>query len=174
MTLTTFQSKIFIGFKGVVLLLLGVFFLVRPERAAESLLFYIGLMLLAAGIITLFRFIRLGKSLHTSSNLYLWSISLICSGLFLIFFAKYALIFFAFVAGFLVISDGISLLRLSGFNGRIGRLLTLFGVLSLLLGIIILLNPSSLIVFLTICFGIVLILSGAFLLIISLNLPRKY
>lgn len=166
-----FQNKVVSGFKGLILIALGIFFISRPEKAAEDLLFYLGLIMILSGLFIIINFIRIGKSLRNSFPIYLLPAGIIISGLFLLFFAKHALIFFAFLAGLLILSDGISLFRLSGFGRSIGRILSFFGIFSVLLGGLILLNPTDFIVFLSILFGIILILSGSFIMMISFRLP---
>lgn len=171
MSSSLFQNKIISGIKGLILVALGIFFISHPEKAAVNLLYYIGLIMMFFGLIILINTIRTDKSHRNSIAAYLLPSGIILSGIFLLFFAKHALIFFAFLAGLLILTDGISLLSLTGFSRSIGRLLSFFGIFSVLLGLLILMNPTSLIVLLSVLFGVIMILSGIFILMISFKQP---
>lgn len=165
----------FLVLKGLLLLLVGLLFVFKPEEAVKGLSFYLGLFLLAAGIIGL---VSIPKNVEKGFRLlaYLAPAVALTSGIVLIFFAEFALIVFALAAGIWIFNDGIEQLRrvsdVSKMDKGIGRWMIFMGILSLLLAVMIFLEPMRLVNLITVFFGIVLIISGAFSTILGFRLRQ--
>ena len=166
----------FLVIKGLFLLAIGLFFAFRPDMAIKGLSFYIGLILLTGGIVAIWNAHRLSRSVEVKTLSYIAPIIASAAGLILLFFPEYALTVFALSIGIWVLFDGIDQLQSAGsvskFNKGMGRWLIFMGIISLIISIVILVNPYGLIKAMTMFFGVILMLSGAFLMALGMTLRQ--
>jgi len=166
----------FLVIKGLLLLAVGLFLIFRPELAIKGISIYIGLVLLAGGLVAIWNTHRLSKIVEIKNISFFAPIVAILAGLILIILPEYALTVFALSIGIWVLFDGIDQLQsvgsVSKFNKGMGRWLIFMGILSLIISIVILLNPYSLIKVMTMFFGFILMLSGAFLMALGMTLRQ--
>ena len=164
----------FLVFKGLFLLVTGLFFIFRPEMAVKGIAFYIGLVLVTAGLVSVWNTHRISNDVKIKKLAYLSPVLAMISGIILLFFTEYALTVFAIAIGIWVLFDGIDQLQyakvVSSSNKGMGVWLIFMGVLSLVIGIVILVNPSGLIASMTILFGVILVLAGGFLMAAGMNI----
>lgn len=159
--------------KGIFLIAAGLFFIFRPELAVKGVAFYIGLILISGGLVGAWNVHRLRKLTDMKQWSYLAPVIALIAGFILIFFQEFTLTVFSISIGIWVLIDGIEGISNAGetskFSKKLGRWLILFGIISLILGMYILFNPLSLVIYMTIFFGVILTLAGAFMVVLSMN-----
>ncbi len=158
----------FLLVKGLFILIIGLFFLTDPKNAAKSLAFYIGLLLFLGGLFSFYHVYQQRKRGDSPPSSYLIPGMVLISGIILLFFTQYALFLFALSIGLWILIDGISQIRSGGEVKKIdvgmGRFLVFMGVVSVILSLLIILNPQGLVNFISIIFGLILSISGVFLI----------
>jgi len=152
--------------KGLLLGCLGLALIIWPGQMAAGFAFYIGLILLAGGLVSLFYTYRLNQAGELRVISYLAPISVLIGSFILLVYPQYALSVFALVIGIWILMDGITQLRISGqvnsANKGIANWLLIMGIVSLIIGVVIILRPYELIKMMTMIFGFVMLVSGAF------------
>ena len=152
--------------KGLLLGCLGLVLIVKPGQMAAGIAFYVGLIMLAGGLVSFFYTYRLNKSGEFRSISYVAPVSVLVGSLILLVFPQYALSVFALVIGFWILMDGVSQIRISRqvnpSSKGIGRWLLVMGVISLIIGVLIVLRPYELIKMMTMLFGSLMLISGVF------------
>ena len=164
----------FIGLKGLFILALGILFVTNPGSAAAGLAFYLGLILVVGGIVSglyvwWFKRNTTGHSLN-----YIPPIISLAGGCLLLFFPTYVLSVFAITIGLWILIDGLSQIKLSSdvknYNRNIGNGMVLMGILSLVIGILIIVRPYELIKIMTVFFGFIMLVAGAFHLLMAIRM----
>ena len=162
--------------QGLFLLLVGLFFVFRPETAIKSVSIYIGLILLLIGLASALRISKINKELTGKGPSYIVPIVLLVAGVVLIFFSTYAFTVLALAIGIWLLMDGISQVKGSGeiskLDKNIGNGLLILGIITILLSITIFMNPEGLFKVLAILFGLNLSISGAVLVILGIKLKK--
>lgn len=152
--------------KGLLLGILGLAFIIWPGQMAAGIAFYLGLLMLTGALVSLYYTYRLNKSMEFSAISYIAPVAVLIGALVLLFFPQYALSVFAFAIGIWVLMDGVGQIRLSrkvdsNIKGM-GNWLFVMGIISLIIGVVIVLKPYELVKMMTIFFGLILLISGAF------------
>lgn len=152
--------------KGLLLGCLGLVLIVNPGQMAAGIAFYFGLIMLAGGLVSFFYTYRLNQSGEIRSISYVAPVSVLVGSLILLIFPQYALSVFAIVIGFWILMDGISQIRISrqvNSSGKgIGPWLLVMGIISLIIGVLIVLRPYELIKMMTMIFGLLMLISAVF------------
>ena len=122
--------------------------------------------MLAGGLVSFFYTYRLNQSGEIRSISYVAPVSVLVGSLILLIFPQYALSVFAIVIGFWILMDGISQIRISrqvNSSGKgIGPWLLVMGIISLIIGVLIVLRPYELIKMMTMIFGLLMLISAVF------------
>ena len=164
----------FIGLKGLFLLAVGLFFIFNAETAVKAIALYLGLILLVAGLVTIFNNYNMSKKTTIKRAAYLTPTIVTIAGLILVFYPEYALTVFALSVGIWVLMDGFIQMKssseVSKVNKTLGNWHLLMGALSLIVGFVIIFNPLGLVELMTVLFGIILVLSSIFLFALALKL----
>ena len=152
--------------KGFLLGILGLAFIIWPGQMASGIAFYLGLLMLVGALVSLYYTYRLNKSKEFSAISYIAPVAVLIGALVLLFFPQYALSVFAFAIGIWVLMDGVSQIRLSSKVGSsikgMGSWLLITGVISLIIGVVIVLRPYELIKMMTMLFGFLTLVAGVF------------
>lgn len=152
--------------KGLLLILLGLAFIIWPGQMAAGIAFYLGLLMLAGALVSLYFTYRLNRSMEASVVSYIAPVVVLIGALILLLLPQYVLSVFAFAIGVWILMDGVSQIRISGkvdsnIKGM-GNWLLVMGILSLIIGVVIVLKPYALVKTMTLLFGMTLFVSGAF------------
>ena len=154
--------------KGVLLSLLGLAFLVWPGKVAKTLAVWAGIILLATGLFSLVYTYRANKTNPSGYFGYILPIAALSGGLIFLIFPRFTLSIFALGIGIWVVLEGLQQIRLSGsietMGRRPGNWMLVLGIASLLLGLLIVLRPFELVEFMTGFFGVLMLISGIFMI----------
>ncbi|MEQ8323720.1 MAG: DUF308 domain-containing protein [Vicingaceae bacterium] len=159
--------RTFLLIKGLLLALLGLIFVVWPGKVASIIAFYVGILMLFGGIVSFFYTYRLSKISGFKFWSYLVPFTAIAGGFIFLIWPEQTLSLFALVIGAWVLLEGLQQLRLSGENRygrRPGGWMIIMGLLSLMIGIFILTRPFELVKLLTVFYGILMLISGIFMI----------
>ena len=167
------SSRGLVLLQGIVALSIGLVFTFKWQFAANTMTMYIGLILIAGALFSIYNIYRVRKSEGGAILSYFIPLIALISGLILLFYPMYSLVLFALSVGIYFLFDGLRQIRLAGdlkrMNMNMGRALMLMGVVSILISVLVFFNPESLIKVMTIFFGVVLDAAGLFLLFIALG-----
>jgi len=157
--------RAFLIIKGLLLACLGFVLMIWPGKMAAGIAFYVGLLMLVGALVALFYTYRINQATEFSMISYIAPLSVLIGALILLFLPQYALSVFAFAIGLWVLMDGITQIRLSRKAGNsvkgMGTGLLVMGIISILIGVLIVLNPYELVKMMTMLFGLLMLFSGA-------------
>lgn len=174
---TLFKNWWMVALKGLLLLLFGLFAITRPESAIMTLVTYAGIVSLIAGI-----FLILTALANTNKKGWGWTLA---EGIFDIVFGGIILtypfgsaiasaIIFSIFIGFWALLGGFSLIgnafRIKKDKGSRWGIILLGGILTTILGWVIISNPLSNSIALTVLIGVFAMLFGVATIIFAFEL----
>lgn len=158
------SSKIFIVLSGLLLIALGIMCMCSPLETVNSLLWLLGLFLVAAGISSFVIWIDAHRFMPSSGSLLLYSILEVLLGVFCFTNTKSGSNFLPYIFAIFALAEGISLaihsfdFRKVHFKGWWAMLI--FGLAAAVLGVFCFINPLVGSHAISILLGISLILNG--------------
>lgn len=158
---------------GVIAILFGLLLALFTQQTIESIVFYIGLVILVGGLFLLWQGIRNMKKERSSWVILLESAATITIGGIIMFFPGNSLAFFMMLIGiWMIINAIIQLVFLvnSSLVVPYKSLLLLNALLTLAIGVLLLFNPLSFAVFIWKGIGILAILFGIILIYYSVTI----
>lgn len=169
-------SRIFSTIKGVIAILLGLLLLVFPRFSIVTLAVGFGFFAILAGLAVItFSFIVKTKS-KISFFLLLEGIVDILTGIFILLFPKISVALFVAIIGLWIVFTGIILLILYNHSRKLfekNKRLLIAGVLSILFGIMLMINPFKSAVAISVFIGVFAFIYGAISIYYSFFVLKK-
>ena len=168
LTMDPKTTRTFMVLKGLLLGLLGLVFIAWPGEVASGLAFWIGFLLLTVGLVSAIYTYRVNKLVEFKIWSYLVPLSAVTGGLIFLLFPRFTLSIFALIIGIWILLEGIQQVRLAGTIETMGKgpgnWMLILGIVSLILGLVIIFKPFELVEAVTIFFGILMLISGVFMI----------
>lgn len=162
---------------SVIYVAMGVLLLLWPEMITKNICYVIGFLAIAIGIVNLIDYIRHDITLEGYRYSLVTGLASILIGIFIVLKVELVMSIIPFllglavtISGFMKFQNAVDLIRLK-YNGWVAVLL--ISIVNIVFGIILMSNPFTSAIVLTICIGVGMIYSGVSDLIATIMLSRS-